>query len=110
MLTNESVVNGWRKSQIVVYDSEKENRIFWHVMTHTQWVAESNNGEIVEGTKARGRQRKMYLDDICTWTNQKKKNVIIRKYKDGEIITWPPTSPGDGTIHEITVHNMIYHC
>ena len=41
----------------------------------------------VEGAKARGRQRKIYLDDICTWTNQKEKNVIIGKCKDGESIT-----------------------
>lgn len=39
-----------------------------------------------QGTKARG-QRKMYLDDICTWTNQKQKIGIIRKCKDGESVT-----------------------
>ena len=51
-----------------------------------KWLRKSQKGK-VEGTKARGRQKKMYLDDIYTWTNQKKKNVIIRKYKHRESIT-----------------------
>ena len=55
-------------------------------MRHNELLRVVMEGK-VEGTKARGRQRKMYLNDICTWTNQKKKNVIIRTYKDGESIT-----------------------
>ena len=59
---------------------------FGHVMSHEKLLRVIMLGK-VEGTKARGRQRKMYLDNICTWTNQEKKNVTIRKYKDGESIT-----------------------
>ena len=68
-------------------------------MRHDELISVIMEGK-VERTKARGRQRKMYLDDNCTWTNQEKKNVTIRKYKDGESITLPPTSPGDGTLHD----------
>ena len=57
-------------------------------MRHDELLSVIIEGK-VERTKGRGRQRKMYLpvDDICTWTNQEKKNVTIRKYKDGESIT-----------------------
>ena len=55
-------------------------------MRHDELLSVIMEGK-VERTKARGRQRKMYLDDICKWTNQEKKNVTIRKYKDGESIT-----------------------
>ena len=55
-------------------------------MRHDELIRVIMEGK-VEGTKARGRQRKMYLDYICTWTNQEKKNVTIGKYKNGESIT-----------------------
>ena len=55
-------------------------------MRHDELIRVIMEGK-VEGTKARGRQREIYLDYICTWTNQEKKNVTIRKYKNGESIT-----------------------
>ena len=59
---------------------------FGQVMKHSELLRVIMKG-IGEGTKARGLQRKMNLDDICTRTNQKKENLIIRKCKDGESIT-----------------------
>ena len=51
-------------------------------MRHNEMLRVIMEGK-VEGTKGKGRQGKMYLVDICIWTKQKKKNVTIRKYKDG---------------------------
>ena len=71
----------------LLYTIQRKNiEYFGHVMRHDELIRVIMEGKF-EGTKARGRQRKIYLDYICTWTNQEKKNVTIRKYKNGESIT-----------------------
>ena len=83
-LTNERVEN--RRLLYTIQRRKMEH--FGHVMRHNELLRVIVEGK-VEGTKAKRRQRKLYLDDICTWTwqSEKEEHVIIRKHKDVENTT-----------------------
>ena len=86
-LANERVLQMAGENRTLPYSIQRRKiEYLGHVMRHNELVKVIMQ-EKVEGTKAIGRQRKKYLDDICTWTNQNKKNVTIRKCKEGESIT-----------------------
>ena len=86
-LANERVLEMASENRRLLYTIQRRKiEHFGHVMRHNEMLRVITEGK-VEGTKGKGRQRKMYLVYICIWTKQKKKNVTIRKYKVGESIT-----------------------
>ena len=86
-LTNERELQIAGENRRLSYTIQRRKiEYFGHVMRHNELINVIME-EKVEGTKAMRPQRKKYLDDICTWTNQNKENVTIRKFKDGESIT-----------------------
>ena len=82
-LPNERVLQMAGENRSLLYTIQRRKiEHFGHVIRHNEMPRVIKEGK-VEGTKGKGRQGKMYLVDICIWTKQKKKNVTIRKYKEG---------------------------